>query len=146
MGCRASKPSAADAAASPSAPAARGEASSGFCKRAGLSQYSEAFQSAGFDDFETLASLTCDDLRAIVSHTGRDILPGHRKKLLLTSAQLGHELGITAPRPVEDESDGRDNRAALSPTAEGRGGGEGGDGTLNDSAATAATISPGHAR
>ncbi|KAG2499631.1 hypothetical protein HYH03_002570 [Edaphochlamys debaryana] len=55
----------------------------------GLAQYAPAFEQAGFSDWDLLSCLTEADLQAIVSHTGAVIPPGHRKKLLMASRQMG---------------------------------------------------------
>ncbi|GIL81698.1 hypothetical protein Vretifemale_10719 [Volvox reticuliferus] len=55
----------------------------------GLPQYAEAFEDAGFSDWDLLSCLTDTDLEAITAHTGTVIPPGHRKKLLMASRQMG---------------------------------------------------------
>ncbi|EFJ47033.1 hypothetical protein VOLCADRAFT_117977, partial [Volvox carteri f. nagariensis] len=55
----------------------------------GLPQYGEAFDDAGFSDWDLLSCLTEADLDAITAHTGAVIPPGHRKKLLMASRQMG---------------------------------------------------------
>ncbi|GIL58482.1 hypothetical protein Vafri_13609 [Volvox africanus] len=55
----------------------------------GLPQYAEAFEDAGFSDWDLLSCLTDTDLEAITAHTGTTIPPGHRKKLLMASRQMG---------------------------------------------------------
>lgn len=44
-------------------------------------------------DWELLATLTEADLDAIQAHTGRVMPPGHRKKLLMASRQMGATYG-----------------------------------------------------
>ncbi|KXZ50244.1 hypothetical protein GPECTOR_17g882 [Gonium pectorale] len=48
-----------------------------------------AFEDAGFSDWDLLSCLTEADLDAITTHTGTVIAPGHRKKLLMASRQMG---------------------------------------------------------
>ncbi|GIL81699.1 hypothetical protein Vretifemale_10719, partial [Volvox reticuliferus] len=69
----------------------------------GLPQYAEAFEDAGFSDWDLLSCLTDTDLEAITAHTGTVIPPGHRKKLLMASRQMGTVgalLWVTPFRPL----------------------------------------------
>lgn len=49
----------------------------------GLPQYARAFVKAGYDDQELLGALDESDLDIIQRHVGIEILPGHRKKMLM---------------------------------------------------------------
>ncbi|GFR49805.1 hypothetical protein Agub_g11745, partial [Astrephomene gubernaculifera] len=55
----------------------------------GLPQYAAPFEDAGFSDWDLLSCLNAADLDAITTHTGAIIPPGHRKKLLMASRQMG---------------------------------------------------------
>ena len=98
MGCFASKAAAPTAAASPVG---------GRLASVGLGQYAAAFESAGYDDADSLAALTEDDLGEIAAFARITIPPGHRKKLLLASrtwrAEARNEAGAAGPsdRPPE---------------------------------------------
>ena len=98
MGCFASKATAPKAAASPVG---------GRLASVGLGQYAAAFESAGYDDADSLAALTEADLGEIAAFARITIPPGHRKKLLLASrtwrAEARSEPGAAGPsdRPPE---------------------------------------------
>ena len=72
-----------------------------------LGQYAAAFESAGYDDADSLAALTEEDLGEIAAFARITIPPGHRKKLLLASrtwrAEARSEAGAAGPsdRPPE---------------------------------------------
>lgn len=52
-------------------------------------QYAAAFDTSGFNDWEVLAALDENDLESIELAAGISILPGHRKKILMASKQMG---------------------------------------------------------
>ena len=54
----------------------------------GLEQYAPAFRAAGYDDLHLLTVLNETDLNNIEQASGRAILPGHSKKLLLMAQKL----------------------------------------------------------
>ncbi|MEW5307087.1 MAG: hypothetical protein WDW36_009505 [Sanguina aurantia] len=61
--------------------------------------YTRAFEGAGYNDWDLLSRLDNQDITAIEDHSGTKILPGHRKKLLLASRQIGtllNEAGMVA--------------------------------------------------
>lgn len=54
----------------------------------GLPQYAEAFEASGYDDWLQLSQLDDLDLDAVEQAGKMQMLPGHRKKLLIASRML----------------------------------------------------------
>jgi hypothetical protein len=66
----------------------------------GLSQYAAGFEAAGYADWELLGCLEEKDLAMIELHANCTILPGHRKKILMASHQMGQVGPWQSPKPM----------------------------------------------
>jgi hypothetical protein len=88
----------------------------------GLAHYAQAFEASGYDDWLQLSQLEDSDLDAIEQAGRLQMLPGHRKKILIASrllAEVGQnrqsraEARLAVPWP--SSSDGWFPRFALPP-------------------------------
>jgi hypothetical protein len=65
---------------------------SGWLLDLNLSQYTAAFEAAGYDESDSLANLSLADLAQIETFSRISILPGHKKRLVLASSR---PMGLT---------------------------------------------------